>query len=109
MIPYRYRLVELDTRCYAIRTRRNVRSSDGTLIVAGHVCSSGTALTARTARRIGKPLFYATNPIGEFIQWINENRITCLNVAGPRASRWPEGYAMTFGWLRFAIELDPPL
>ena len=49
VIPLQYRLTETETSDYAIRTRRNVVESDGTLILFQAKISGGTQLTRRLA------------------------------------------------------------
>lgn len=93
---------------YPVRTRDNVESSTGTLIFSfGPLAAeSGSMLTAKIARRLGKPhrhiILDQDSPrvIGptaiQFAQrWLNENRIVTLNVAGPRESREPGIQAAT--------------
>lgn len=71
----------------------NVESSDGTLILARGQLSGGTALTRKTASQTGKP-YLVINLVAEFEallveEWLAENRIRTLNVAGPRESQQP--------------------
>ena len=101
-IPPRYPLRETESADYAVRTRRNVRDSDATLIVVrgmGQV-TAGTRLTAEEARRTGRPLLIVDlDVIGapddaatEVARWITENGVATLNVAGPRESKSPGIY-----------------
>lgn len=90
VIPDRYQLKETDSENYAIRTEANVRDSNGTLILTRGQPDGGTALTAKLARKQGKPCLiidfnYLEVP-REVLAWINENGIAFLNVAGPRAT-----------------------
>jgi Circularly permutated YpsA SLOG family len=98
-IPERYPVRETPTAEYAARTRRNVTESDGTLIIASGELSGGTAETLEFCREEGKSHLVintqtvATNDAVALIQeFIADNRIEVLNVAGPRASQWPDGY-----------------
>jgi hypothetical protein len=103
-IPDRYPLVETPTRFYPERTERNVRGSDGTLILAPGRPRGGTALTARLAGSIGRPylvidLSQPADP--EAVRrWIEARRIAKLNVAGPRESEAPGVYQKASGLLR---------
>lgn len=79
----------------AERTELNVRDSDATLIVAPHnLHSPGTELTAALALRHGKPcrVTHGSDP-REVARWLAAiGPDVRLNVAGPRASEWAEGY-----------------
>lgn len=95
-IPPVYQLTETESRNYAVRTRWNVRDSDGTLIVALDEVSGGTELTAQVAQGQGKPLQIVRlrdggeNSPAQHVQcvvdWIVSRKIRLLNVAGPRGS-----------------------
>jgi hypothetical protein len=101
VIPDRYPLMPLPNGGYRQRTRLNVVDSDGTAILYVEALSGGTRLTRNLcallempyvlidARQIVEPA-----PAGEVIlKFVDKNRIQTLNVAGPRASGWAEGYA----------------
>ncbi len=102
-IPDRYPLIETSERDYSVRTERNIIDSDGTLIISGGPLTGGTALTRSLARRLGSPLFIVdlrehesarpnllgTSVLDQLEQWLLENRIQSLNVAGPRESQQP--------------------
>lgn len=90
-----YPLRETASARYRVRTERNVLDSDATLILARGPLSGGTALTARLARRHGRPLLVVTLGSDDpaLVQsWLRRHRVDCLNVAGPRASNDPEIY-----------------
>jgi hypothetical protein len=96
-IPARYPLREAPSADPAVRTRLNVRDSDGTLVLAPGPLAGGTRITAAAARAWGRPLrvvdprdLRAVEPVAA---WAEAAGIRALNVAGPRASEWPEGYA----------------
>lgn len=97
-IPEVYRLKELESPEYAVRTQRNVIDSDGTLILYRQRLQGGTALTWRFARELGKPVVRvrldASRDLAAIVSWLRENQIATLNVAGPRASSHPELYRM---------------
>jgi hypothetical protein len=92
-IPTCYQLTETETPEYPARTERNVRQSDGTLIVHRGPIGGGTELTLRLAQQHGKPYLLvdldAPLPAEEVARWIGENTIEVLNVAGPRESQSP--------------------
>lgn len=103
-IPARFPLQECSSRNYAVRTRLNVVESDGTLILTRGSLSGGTALTDSIARELGKPCLvidlvveFDAQPVEE---WIAENRIRTLNVAGPRESQQVGIYDQARDYLR---------
>ncbi len=103
-IPARYHLRETRAAAYHVRTDRNVRDSDGTLILVRGAPRGGTALTCRSAMRREKPLLVvhlASQPDAAAVRrWIALHAIATLNVAGPRASCDPEVYALAKSFLR---------
>jgi hypothetical protein len=101
-IPQRYPLRELPATDYAQRTRRNVQDSDGTVVITFGDLSGGTALTARCAHALQRPLLVidgrSKNPqqaLAELLEFIRTHRLRALNFAGPRASGAPDGAAFT--------------
>jgi hypothetical protein len=103
-IDLKYPLKEAETSSYDYRTRLNVINSDGTLIIAQEKLSGGTQLTLQTVTELNKPVLVSvpanqTDEVAEIRkiqQWINENNILILNIAGPRKSEWNEGYYFAF-------------
>jgi len=92
-IPARYPLQETPEARYPQRTEWNVRDSDGTLVLHAGARRGGTALTARVARRSGKPVLCvdldaAPDPAA-IVDWVAGRAIRVLNVAGPRESEAP--------------------
>ena len=124
IIPGEYdRLVEImgvfsnDKENYDARTRANIRDSDGTLIIIPFLpiptyIQDGTLLTIREAEEKGKPFLLMgledTNDdnLSKCIQWITENNITTLNLAGPRESSCPGIHDAAFAFL---LNLIPAL
>jgi len=98
-IPDRYPLRATAESDPAVRTRRNVEDSDGTLILCVGPPTGGTRLTVEICGRIGRPCLVldggvvtvaeAARRVAEFV---SGNEIKTLNVAGPRASGWPGAY-----------------
>jgi hypothetical protein len=92
-IPAEYNLIETDSPEYPVRTKRNVIDSEGTLILYRHRLTGGTKLTHRFTRRRDKPSHLQdlakSLDVEPARQWIAENRILVLNVAGPRESSAP--------------------
>lgn len=93
VLEARYPLKETPTKNYAQRTEWNVRDSDGTLILSRGKPIQGTALTVTFAVGHDRPhliIDLTRDPRPETIRnWIRENDIHALNVAGPRESRCP--------------------
>ena len=91
-IADRYPLTELASRTYPPRTRKNIATSDGTLIFASSPrLEGGTALTAEIAGAMGKPLMIVCpdekDAAERVRRWTSDHRVFWLNVAGPRASK----------------------
>ncbi len=98
VIPDRYPVRELPDAGYVERTLQNVIDSDGTLIVYEKRCDGGTELTAELCAEHERPLLcldLALTPPDEagrqVMEFILDRGIAVLNVAGPRASKWPRG------------------
>ena len=91
-IDARYPLRETPSADPAERTERNVRDSDGTLLLTGGG-SPGTDFTRDIARRLGRPVFSwpadAVEDVGLFRRWLQVYGVQTLNVAGPRESESP--------------------
>jgi len=99
--------LEHPSSSYPPRTKVNVQESDGTLIV-GNAESRGSKLTLNHAKALGKPSFEMTWRSGaplpgipertRFYNWLIQQRIGVLNVAGNRESKQPGIEAFTV-WL----------
>jgi hypothetical protein len=103
-IPPRYPLLETPSAEYPQRTERNVRDSDGTLVLARGLPRGGSAFTLRVAERLGRPhraVDLAEDPDPEAVRlWIAVHSIRTLNVAGPRESDSPGIHAEAAAFLR---------
>lgn len=99
-IPSHYPLTELSDGGYLDRTARNVGDADGTLVIhTGLPLQGGTRATAEFCTESQKPLLLidatrcrpddGAKLLSEFVR---QRRIEILNVAGPRASEWEQGY-----------------
>ncbi len=96
-IPPEYPLEETRESDYVVRTRRNAEDSDATLIIHSGELEGGTALTVNICRDLGRPhlvvnagaesMAEAADRLRSFNR---EHGVRILNVAGPRASKWPE-------------------
>ncbi len=102
----------------AQRTVWNVRDADATLIIAP-ACESwspyakresgspGTELTEKTASIFNKPCLKISSPSDApaVIEWLSSlgNELD-LNIAGPRAGEWAEGYERCAAILRILFD-----
>ena len=99
-IPDRYPVQESEAGGFTERTLQNVKDSDGTVVMYPRGLRGGTERTVRFCVELNRPhqlidaLSVATEEAAKLIaDFVRKNRIGILNVAGPRQSEWPEGYA----------------
>lgn len=99
-------LTELKSDDYAVRTRRNVRDANATLIICPGPPEGGTALTERFARELGRPVLVvdidnetSSTAIDRMRAWLDALAPAILNIAGPRESRYPGLYTRVRGML----------
>ena len=101
-LPPKYRLRETSSPAYSQRTRRNVLNADATVILSKRPLVGGTALTAQICGRHGKPCLVLSPALPLAVaarrlrQFLRENRVRVLNVAGPRASSDSSVYEFTY-------------
>jgi hypothetical protein len=102
-IPDRYAVRELESGGFTERTLQNIKDSDGTVIIYPGKLSGGTEQTVHFCAEQRRPheLIDSSNVSTEkaaqlIADFVRENKIDDLNVAGPRASEWPEGYDYAF-------------
>ncbi len=102
-IPDRYPVKELENGGFTERTLRNVKDSGGTLIIYPGKLSGGTEQTLRFCieqQRPYKLIDASKTPVEEaaksLTDFVRENKIQTLNVAGPRQTEWPEGYEYAY-------------
>jgi hypothetical protein len=102
-IPDRYPLKELEGGSFAERTLQNVKDSDGTLVIYFGEPRGGTKFTVQCCVEQRRPhkLIDAAELSAEraselIAEFVREEKVTTLNVAGPRQSEWPDGYDYTF-------------
>lgn len=91
-----YDMQEMASGDYRKRTERNVLDSDGTLIVSHGALSGGSLLTRVYAEKHNRPFLHIDCMVGNAegqaamaADWLAENRVHILNVAGPRLSGDP--------------------
>ncbi len=101
-LPGKYRLSEMPTGDYHLRTEKNVVSAEATVIFSHGPLSGGSLLTQRVAASHGRPCLHvdlntesAFSAAQSLNDWIKEYNIRVLNVAGPRASHDPHIYQAT--------------
>jgi hypothetical protein len=103
VIPERYALTPLPRGGYRERTRKNVVDSDGTAIIYFDSLKGGTRLTRDLCVSEEKPSVLldarrlsVDGAVLAARGFIDDHRIGVLNVAGPRASGWNQGYDYAF-------------
>jgi hypothetical protein len=106
-IDDQYQLKEMESPGYRQRTKRNVQGSDGTLILNLGALEGGTFSTVRFAEKQGKPhLVIALDDgvteeaIASVREWLVNNSIQVLNIAGPRESKRPGVYDLTLEMMK---------
>jgi hypothetical protein len=113
-IPERYPMSLLIERGYRLRVLKNVQTGDGTAILFNQTLSGGTKLTRDLCIREKKPFIVldatqitVERAVKAVLRFIGEHEISTLNVAGPRASGWPEGYQFALAVVSGVIEKHP--
>ena len=103
IINFRYPLTILPGAGYLERTRQNVIDSDATLVLNHGGLRGGTLYTMECCDDMDKPVLViqaGRQSIEECIRaardFVSDNGILVLNVAGPRASEWPGGHAFAY-------------
>ncbi|WP_163337228.1 putative molybdenum carrier protein [Desulfopila sp. IMCC35008] len=98
-LPLRYIMSEMGSGDYRKRTEKNVLDSDGTLIVSHGELTGGSLLTRIFAGKHKRPCLHIDclsgsdeRRLAEVLEWLRENRVEVLNVAGPRRSGDPVIY-----------------
>lgn len=106
-IHERYPLQELTGAGYEERTLRNVLDSDGTAILFSGTLKGGTRQTMLHCVEHGKPfeLVDATragprDAALKLADFVERNRLSVLNIAGPRASKWPQAHAYSYATVK---------
>jgi hypothetical protein len=102
-IPDRYPVQELQAGGFTERTLQNVKDSDGTIIIHPGKLSGGTEQTVQFCIEQRRPhevidasKTHTKETARLIADFVRENEIDILNVAGPRASEWPGGYDYAF-------------
>ena len=102
-LPDKYKLQEMQTANYPKRTEQNIIDSDGTLIITHGKLTGGSRLTKEFAENQKRPYLHIDlnetaifEAAEQIIQWVMENRIGVLNIAGSRASKDPKIYRAVY-------------
>ena len=110
-IHERYPLRELAGAGYEERTLRNVLDSDGTAIFYSGTLEGGTRQTMLHCVKREKPfeLVDATHAgpreaALKLADFIERNRLSILNIAGPRASKWSGAHAYVYATVKQLLE-----
>lgn len=110
-IPEHFELKETETADYSVRTRLNVRDSDATVLFTRGEPKGGSALTARLADEMERPLLHVDlekldveDAVEKLLEWLDEHRPRILNVAGSRESQSPGIGKLTRQTLVLALE-----
>ncbi len=110
IIPEKYPLTETATDQYPERTELNVKEGDGTLVIIHKEADKGTSLTISLCRRYRKPCIVIDlskeNIEKAVLNWLTENNIAVLNVAGNRESFSPGINKKTFNFLMRIFQRD---
>ena len=111
-IHERYPMQELAGGGYEERTLQNVLDSDGTAILYSGTLEGGTRQTMLYCVERGKPfeLVDATRAAPreaalKLADFVERNRLSVLNVAGPRASKWRGGHAYVHATVKHLLQM----
>ena len=104
----KYGLIETVSSSYIPRTYANAKLGDGTVRFATDFTTRGEIVTLDGIKKYNKPYIDIdfNNPISitEVVQWIKDNNIEVLNVAGNRESVAPGMEAFVVEYLGKVIE-----
>jgi Circularly permutated YpsA SLOG family len=112
-IPDQYPVQELQAGGFTERTLQNVKDSDGTVIIYAGKLAGGTEQTVRFYVELRRPhqlvdasKFSADEAAKLIAEFVHNNTIDVLNVAGPRQTEWAEGYGYAFHALEIFLEIS---
>lgn len=112
-IPESFPVSEYESHLSSVRTKKNVIASEGTLILNKGNLSGGTFRTQEFAAKHGKPYLVVQLDAPKVIKqekvldWLEEQQIRVLNIAGPRESKSPGGiYSEARLYLQELFSLD---
>jgi hypothetical protein len=106
----RYPLRELPGAGYEERTLQNVLDSDATAILYSGKLEGGTRQTMVHCVEHGKPFELVDasragprDAAAKLAAFIERHRLSVLNIAGPRASKWPEAWHYAHSTVRHLL------
>jgi hypothetical protein len=106
----RYPMRELAGAGYEERTLQNVLDSDGTAILYTGTLEGGTRQTMVYCVEHGKPFELVDasragprDAAVKLAAFIERHRLSVLNIAGPRASKWPEAWHYAHSTVRHLL------
>ena len=108
----KYGLVETLSGAYPVRTNLNVKDSDGTIRFASDFSTAGEICTLNFINKHKKP-YLDINVLAEnidyhtnIINWINDNKISIVNIAGNRDKYARRGfhYLRTYEILKYVFK-----
>jgi len=109
----RYNLLEMPTANQTEAQKKNIRESDGTLILSHGTLSSKLENTAKSTRRYSTPLLQvdlnntsAFNAASLINDWIIDNDLTTLHVTGPSENEDEKIYPSTLDILQAVYFLN---
>ena len=98
-IPDHYPIRELEGGGFTERTLQNVKDSDGTVVMYPGELRGGSEQTIRFCVELHRPhqLIDASKVAAQdaatlIADFVRKDKISILNIAGPRQSEWPAGY-----------------
>jgi Circularly permutated YpsA SLOG family len=98
-IPDHYPIQELQDGGFTERTLQNVKDSDATVVIYPGELRGGTERAVRFCVELQRPhqlidasKISAGGAASLIANFVGNNKVGILNVAGPRQSEWPEGY-----------------
>jgi len=101
IIPFSYPLKETKSSHYEERTRKNVEESQGLLVFVDDKPDNGTILAIDYAESLNKPIYIVHLTMNEedqetgILNLLESNKISVINIAGPRESNSPGIYKKT--------------
>jgi hypothetical protein len=111
-LPDKYHLIEMPTKSYSARTKKNIRESNGTLILSHGRLTGGSEYTEKWVIKYDKPMIHidlsSVTPFDAAVlinDWIVDYDIKVMNVAGPRASKDSKIYQSTLDIIESALFL----
>ncbi|MDZ7662527.1 putative molybdenum carrier protein [Thiohalophilus sp.] len=111
-IPASYPLLEVSGG-YRVRTEKNIKMADGTLILNRGELIGGSRLTANLADKHQKPLLVIDldhpREVADVWAWLESHAIQTINMAGPSERRHPGIYDLATNYLKYLLEPIKPL